>query len=952
MSEKDHNFNCETNSPILAEGLSSELLINVIRTLTSTSSDDQRQLERERIEQGYQQSEKNIDKLLREHRADVMQCLNTFQSVSRSLTNSREQIKNVKNSLSLCKTFLQCRRDDLNKFWLENSHQKAVCDILRQMKQIRDIDKINETLLANGQYRELVDVLKDAGPLSNLEGISQLKFIVSENLQSNDLRKILLTELLFVKIKKTKQIKFIFKNYFNTEGFPKIEKLFDHIVKEIIQNCFVEPFEIQMLTLAKDDKLKEFKIGSSLIERYPKKKIFQLEDEEFMKKRYFELFQILFFFDKIDSALNSLFTQIPNLLFKFANETAKMIIQINNDGNIVCPKDNELLVNYVRILITQLSECSKQFAILSGELQNIGYTPKIPILRRFWSISLEGMEEILSEHLNVWRNKKQPNSEQESCGGQKKLFSFENASFVSYVIMKLKINWEMIIEAFFERIRIDLENKTEKALSDVELWNNFCEVSGSSVIFSKKVLNGCVKIMLLCEQINDYITNMELYALRFASFWLLILEHFIKAINEKYSQITMFRQTQGEVLIEYPKLSAAWVVDEDIARLLKSLPSWTAVQNSLFSPSSEQILTPFGTSSSLSGLIESEQEIRERTQRESEILIGNLGTQKQLKQNDLITSLDNIRILACLHETLQWFISRMKEILSGLSPNAKKLTKTLIQINTANGVLLEQMLCDAINDRIETLEKLSDSILLVLHLELRFHCFFHLLPITLNQNISSIYTTQQEEIDREVMEFRRDLTQLHSILQTNLSQWKLKYIQSINKLSEIENKRICRAIFTVQKYLSQLSGRPETEMQRAQMFFEFLRKDLDQLFSSIIERGAVFSFVEYSILLALMIRSHPQLNSQFVPGTFLKKDVNKYFFKFFFLFFCFTGFSSSFKQDLSKHIKSEVQAVVIGGGVVGLSTLYHLAKMGWSNIVLLERKELTSMLLVFFHFLI
>jgi len=111
----------------------------------------------------------------------------------------------------------------------------------------------------------------------------------------------------------------------------------------------------------------------------------------------------------------------------------------------------------------------------------------------------------------------------------------------------------------------------------------------------------------------------------------------------------MLRQPQGDVLVEYPKLSAAWVVDEDIARLLKSLPSWTAVQNSLFSSSSEQISTPFGTSSSLFGLIESEQEIRERTQRESEILIGNLGTQKQLKQNELITSLDNIKVnLICI----------------------------------------------------------------------------------------------------------------------------------------------------------------------------------------------------------------------------------------------------------------------------------------------------------------
>ncbi|MEY4952974.1 MAG: hypothetical protein RL299_1398, partial [Pseudomonadota bacterium] len=41
-------------------------------------------------------------------------------------------------------------------------------------------------------------------------------------------------------------------------------------------------------------------------------------------------------------------------------------------------------------------------------------------------------------------------------------------------------------------------------------------------------------------------------------------------------------------------------------------------------------------------------------------------------------------------------------------------------------------------------------------------------------------------------------------------------------------------------------------------------------------------------------------------------------------------------------MKSTARVVVIGGGVVGVSTLYHLAKMGWSDCVLIERKELTS----------
>ena len=41
-------------------------------------------------------------------------------------------------------------------------------------------------------------------------------------------------------------------------------------------------------------------------------------------------------------------------------------------------------------------------------------------------------------------------------------------------------------------------------------------------------------------------------------------------------------------------------------------------------------------------------------------------------------------------------------------------------------------------------------------------------------------------------------------------------------------------------------------------------------------------------------------------------------------------------------MKSKTKVVVIGGGVVGVSTLYHLAKKGWNDVVLVERKELTS----------
>ncbi len=41
-------------------------------------------------------------------------------------------------------------------------------------------------------------------------------------------------------------------------------------------------------------------------------------------------------------------------------------------------------------------------------------------------------------------------------------------------------------------------------------------------------------------------------------------------------------------------------------------------------------------------------------------------------------------------------------------------------------------------------------------------------------------------------------------------------------------------------------------------------------------------------------------------------------------------------------MKSHTKVVVIGGGVVGASVLYHLTKAGWTDVVMLERRELTA----------
>ena len=45
---------------------------------------------------------------------------------------------------------------------------------------------------------------------------------------------------------------------------------------------------------------------------------------------------------------------------------------------------------------------------------------------------------------------------------------------------------------------------------------------------------------------------------------------------------------------------------------------------------------------------------------------------------------------------------------------------------------------------------------------------------------------------------------------------------------------------------------------------------------------------------------------------------------------------------MAKELPTQARVVVIGGGIVGASVAYHLTKLGMGDVVLLERKVLTS----------
>jgi len=39
---------------------------------------------------------------------------------------------------------------------------------------------------------------------------------------------------------------------------------------------------------------------------------------------------------------------------------------------------------------------------------------------------------------------------------------------------------------------------------------------------------------------------------------------------------------------------------------------------------------------------------------------------------------------------------------------------------------------------------------------------------------------------------------------------------------------------------------------------------------------------------------------------------------------------------------TQAQVVIVGGGVIGCSIAYHLTKLGWQDVILLEKSQLTA----------
>ncbi|KAK0167148.1 hypothetical protein PV327_004582 [Microctonus hyperodae] len=176
----------------------SGLLISVIRALSASETNEQREVEKAKLEKEYKRSDQKLDELVSLHDQDLTEVMKIFSNLSERVTASREKIHNVKENLSACKQLLRCRREELMKLWLEGIEHKHVLQLLNDIDQLREVPAKLTYYLNKKLYLHATQLLVTALSMGEgcLEGVEALREVKTElETKKQQLKQKLLEEL-------------------------------------------------------------------------------------------------------------------------------------------------------------------------------------------------------------------------------------------------------------------------------------------------------------------------------------------------------------------------------------------------------------------------------------------------------------------------------------------------------------------------------------------------------------------------------------------------------------------------------------------------------------------------------------------------------------------------------------------------------------------------------------
>ncbi|RXG52254.1 Exocyst complex component 4 [Armadillidium vulgare] len=137
----------------------SSLLMSVIRTLSTSESNEQREHEKRHLEKEYKKSDARLEALVVDNAKSFKEAMQIFSVVSSRLSESREKLKTIKENLTACKRLLHCKRDELKERWLEGIEHKHVMLLLEQIEDVQDVGDRIGAFISKKHYLHATQLL-------------------------------------------------------------------------------------------------------------------------------------------------------------------------------------------------------------------------------------------------------------------------------------------------------------------------------------------------------------------------------------------------------------------------------------------------------------------------------------------------------------------------------------------------------------------------------------------------------------------------------------------------------------------------------------------------------------------------------------------------------------------------------------------------------------------------
>ncbi|XP_059672526.1 exocyst complex component 4 [Gavia stellata] len=317
-------------------------------------------------------------------------------------------------------------------------------------------------------------------------------------------------------------------------------------------------------------------------------------------------------------------------------------------------------------------------------------------------------------------------------------------------------------------------------------------------------------------------------------------------------------------------ISASWAKDDDISRLLKSLPNWSNMaQPKQLRPKRE----------------EEEDFIRAAFGKESEVLIGNLGD-KLIPQQEILRDVSDLKALANMHESLEWLAGRTKAAFSNLSATQTVSPGQDSHASIEHLPASEQIL-QTLSELARSFQEMADRCLLVLHLEVRVHCFHYLIPLAKQGNYAIVANVESMDYDPLVVRLNKDISAIEEAMSASLQQHKFQYIfeglghliscilingaHYFKRISESGIKKMCRNIFILQQNLTNITMSREADLDFARQYYEMLYNTADELLNLVVDQGVKYTELEYIYALNLLHRSQTGVGDQTTQNMRLQR---------------------------------------------------------------------------------